>query len=271
MRRTEATYEAELAAWLEEFFAGGGGSQLLLPGPPPAERAIWQTGETIARRMVERVARQNAQAWRSVVARGTSVRTSQRIFAGLRREMDGPVGARVSDLIQQNAKLVAALPAEVNRKTAAFVARGQQQGLRSSTLVAELERRLPQLRKSEAKLLARSGVAQAAAAVTRARSEGLGLRWYDWTTSEDGRVRPSHRKMDKVLVPWATAPSPEALNGEKGYGHYHPGGTRWCRCIALPLVDLAEVSWPHRVYAHGGIERMSRQDFEQFAGMPEAA
>lgn len=270
MRRTELTYETDLERWLAEFNVLGT-SGAWLPGPPPAEQAIWETGESIARHMVERVARQNAQAWREVVSRGASVRTSRRIFAGLQREMKGPVGARVEDLVKKNARLVKALPEAVYQKTALFVARAQQQGLRSSSLVAELERRLPQLRRSEAKLLARSGVAQAATAVTRARAEGLGLRWYDWTTSEDNRVRPSHVAMDKVLVAWSNAPSPEALAGEKSYGHYHPGGTRWCRCISLPLVDLSEVSWPHKVYAGNAVSRMSRDDFEKFAGMPEAA
>ena len=44
-----------------------------------------------------------------------------------------------------------------------------------------------------------------------------------------------------------------------------------CRCLCLPLADLAEVNWPARVYRLGSITRMTRPQFVKMAGIPMAA
>jgi SPP1 gp7 family putative phage head morphogenesis protein len=260
--RNEATFATQVETWLNEVLPLSK-HPLLLSAPPPAEQAIWESGEAIARRMILNVSRTNAVAWRTVAARGTSMRTSARIFAALKDELSGKTGARVRELIERQTQLITALPAAVDRQTALFIAKQQQRGMRSTAIMPELQRRLPQLRKSAVRMLARGGVARAETALTRARSEDLGIAWYDWATSEDQRVRPSHRFMDKILCAWNDPPSPEALIGVKSQGHYHPGGTRWCRCLSLPVVDLAELRWPHKVLRAGAVSRMSRLDFER--------
>jgi SPP1 gp7 family putative phage head morphogenesis protein len=253
-------YAAELDRWLRP---------LLLAAPAPAEQAIWETGEALVRRMVWNVAKANEQAWRATVARGTSAAQSQRLFAALRNEMKTSVGMRVRELVARNTKLIARLPDQLDTQTARYILRQQQRGIRSEALEPELARRLPQLRRSTVRMVARTQVARAETALTEARSEGLGIDWYEWVTSEDQRVRPSHRRMDKVLVAWADPPSPELLAGlPNSWGHYHPGGAAGCRCIALPLMELAEVRWPHKVYSHGVLTRMSRAEFEHFVALP---
>ena len=267
--RNEATYATQLEAWLNEVLPLAK-HPLLLSAPPPAEQAIWESGEAIARRMVLNVERTNAVAWRAVVARGTSMRTSQRIFAALRDELSGKTGARVRELIERQTQLIAALPAAVDRQTAFFIAKQQQRGMRSTAIIPELQRRLPQLRRSAVRMLARGGVARAETALTRARSEDLGIAWYEWATSEDQRVRPSHRFMDKILCAFNDPPSPEALIGVKSQGHYAPGGVAWCRCVSLPVVELGELHWPHKVLHGGSVSRMSRPDFERLLGREAA-
>jgi SPP1 gp7 family putative phage head morphogenesis protein len=185
--------------------------------------------------------------------------------------MNGPVGLRVNELIAENARLILGLPDDLAQRTAAFVGREQRRGLRAAEIAKALEQKLPQVAQSRAKLIARTEVGKAETALTEARAERLGLAWYDWATSEDQRVRPSHRKMAKVLVAWSDAPAPEQLAGERSAGHYHPGGVWNCRCIALPLIDLDEVRWPHKVYSHGQIDLVSRRDFERFIRLPQAA
>jgi SPP1 gp7 family putative phage head morphogenesis protein len=44
-----------------------------------------------------------------------------------------------------------------------------------------------------------------------------------------------------------------------------------CRCVALPLVTIEEVSWPALVYYSGRIQRFSRAQFTRLIGIPLAA
>jgi SPP1 gp7 family putative phage head morphogenesis protein len=131
---------------------------------------------------------------------------------------------------------------------------------------------VPDVAKSRIKLIARTEVSRANTDLTQKRSERLGIEWYQWATSEDQRVRPSHRKMDKVLVRWSDPASPEALVGEKStLGHYAPGACPNCRCLPLALASVDEVQWPCRVYVNGSIRRMSRAEFTRLVGIQIAA
>ena len=77
--------------------------------------------------------------------------------------------------------------------------------------------------------------------------------------------------MNGVIVLWSDPPSPEALANEKSYSHYHAGQTYQCRCLALPLADLSEVSWPAKYYSNGKIQYITRAKFTKLAGFPMAA
>jgi hypothetical protein len=44
-----------------------------------------------------------------------------------------------------------------------------------------------------------------------------------------------------------------------------------CRCYPEPVLDLSDVSWPHRVYRAGTVSMMTRAAFARAAGMREAA
>jgi SPP1 gp7 family putative phage head morphogenesis protein len=131
--------------------------------------------------------------------------------------------------------------------------------------------RWPELLRSRVKLIARTETAKASAALTRARCDDLSLDWVEWLTSEDARVRVSHKKMDKVLFRWSDMPDPEALVGEKPGGHYGPGEVFNCRCSSAPLLSASDLSWPRRVYANGSIKQMTLQQFKALSGMTERA
>jgi SPP1 gp7 family putative phage head morphogenesis protein len=75
------------------------------------------------------------------------------------------------------------------------VAREQRRGARSETIAKALREKVPGLAKSRIRTIARTEVGKAETAFTEARSERLGIRWYEWATGEDQRVRPSHRKL----------------------------------------------------------------------------
>ena len=148
------------------------------------------------------------------------------------------------------------------------IASMEQQGERPELIAEYLKRRIPQLTQHQAALIARTETGKAATALTRARSEDLGIDWYQWESSRDSRVRPSHRLMQGVLVKWDDAPSPETLYGIRStLGHYNAGNAPNCRCDAYPIVSLDTISWPAKVYASGSIRRMTRGEFEESSGI----
>ena len=270
--RNTRQYLKDLEAWVDEFMPWSitGGvyePELILP-PTFQEQAALEAAELIARRMITGLAVTNARSWRAAASQSLKGR---RIYAGLRTEMGGPVGMRVDELVRQQVQLIRSIPQSVARRAAAFIGAEQRRGVRSESIVNALRAKLPATAYSQVKTLARTEVGRAETALTRARSERLGLAWYEWATSRDKRVRLSHRKMDSVLVAWADPPSPELLAGERSQGHYHAGSIYNCRCIALPLVDLSEVRWPHRVFAHGKVEYVNRSQFERWIRLPDAA
>lgn len=227
-----------------------------------------QFAEQIAKRMAVGIARANANSWREAAAQ--SMRGRQ-IYESLQREMSGPLGMAVRQIVNQNATLIRSLPETLARQTAHYIAEQQQAGIRSDEIAEVLRLKLPELASNKIRLIARTEVAKADTAVTRARAERLGLEWYEWTTSDDQRVRKSHKKLDGVLVSWDDPPSPERMAGEKSsLGNYHAGNAPNCRCLALPLVEMAEVRWPHKVYLRGRIDYMTRWEFLQI-GLPKAA
>ncbi len=271
VRRNTARYLHDLEAYVEEFIPWTirGGVEPALVVPTLQEELIREAAETIARRMVTGVAVANARSWRQAAHRSLQGR---RIFEALKTEMQGPVGLRVNDLIERNARLIRSLPEDIAQRTARYIAREQQRGKRANAIAEALEKRVPEFTRNRVSLIARTEVSKAETALSQARAERLGVDWYEWATSEDQRVRASHRLLDQVLVRWADPPSPEQLAGERStLGHYNPGGAPNCRCVALPLIALDEVRWPHKVYEHGRIEWMGRREFERWAGTPQAA
>jgi SPP1 gp7 family putative phage head morphogenesis protein len=213
---------------------------------------------SIASRMVQSVSIANAKSWRQAALQAGG----QRIYRALQQEMHGPVGQEARRLIRENAQLISSLPRDVAESTSRFVAAQQRKGLRSEEIAEQLRARIPQLTENRIHLIARTETAKAETAFSQVRAENLGIRWYEWVSAKDQRVRKSHQKMNEVLVAWANPPAPEALVHERSnLGHYAPGGCPNCRCVAIPLVRLDEVSWPHRVYVNSTIVWMTRADF----------
>lgn len=88
-----------------------------------------------------------------------------------------------------------------------------------------------ELKKSEgigenkAKLIARDQTNKFNGQLTQLRQQEIGITSYVWTTSQDERVRPTHRALDGETFTW-----------EKGSKIGHPGSEINCRCIAQPII-----------------------------------
>lgn len=211
--------------------------------------------------MVSEVARVNAVSWREAARQSMQGR---RIYDLMRQEMNGAVGGHLRALIEFHSERIRSLPEELAQDVASQIATRQQAGERADTIAKDIQRRLPEITKARIALIARTQVASTATDISRVRAEHLNLPAYEWITSQDGRVRPAHKKMNGVIVFWNDPPSPEMLVGEKAtLGKYQAGQSPNCRCDCNVVVDLEQISFPARVYRRGSITSMTRRQFSK--------
>lgn len=87
--------------------------------------------------------------------------------------------------------------------------------------------------RSRAQLIARDQIAKLNGEITMYRQVSVGVKRYRWVTSNDERVRPSHRALNGKIFSW-DSPPPEG----------HPGWPIQCRCGAVPIWDDNAVDRP---------------------------
>lgn len=224
--------------------------------------ASW--AQALAHTFVTHTLEENAKTWRQAAAMSGQGGT---IRQALKEEMSGPVGRRVNELVQENAKYIKTVPQEVSRDLVEHIRSQAYQGSRSAQNTPEFRAMVGDMSRNHARLISRTESAKAMSALTQARAENTGHDWYIWHTSEDVRVRDSHKKMDKVLCRFSDPPAPEELVGEKSNGHYSPGNIFNCRCYAAPVILWRNVEWPHKVYANGQISSMGKKQFMDTFGI----
>ncbi len=229
-----------------------------------ASAPFWvRYAEEAARQMVTMLFIDGARDWRDAARLSGRGRE---IYAALREELAGPVGGAVSFQVRRNAEMIGTLPLDIARRVTDYIQEETLKGRRSEDLEDELRAMFPKATRTKAQLIARTEVSKTQTALTRARAEEIGARWYLWETSRDARVRDSHRHMQGVLVNWDDPPSPERLiHMRKPPAPYHAGDIWNCRCYPAPLLRLESVDWPHKVYHQGRIRSMTRAEFERLA------
>jgi SPP1 gp7 family putative phage head morphogenesis protein len=222
--------------------------------------ALHRFAQEAAANMVTHLLAENAKSWRQAAREAGKVRI---IYEALRRELQGPVGGAVAHQIQRNAEIIKTLPLDIAERVTDFVSRESLKGRRAADIARDIQEMFPENSRARAQLIARTEVSKTSTALTRARAENIGLEWYEWRTSEDGRVRDSHRFMDRVLVSWNSPPQPERLIGEKNPPPPYHAGEIWnCRCYPAPLTGVDRVTWPHRVHVNGAVVVMAKWEFE---------
>lgn len=221
--------------------------------------------EMIAHRMVSETNTLSARTWRQAAAKSTKSRV---LYEAIQRELNSSrLGATLRSLVRENSKLIKSLPYDIARETAHYINRRTLEGVRAEQTARELRVKLPELTASKARLISRTETARTHALLNQVRAEALDIRFYSWQSAEDQRVRPSHRKMDQVVVSWDDAPSPEELIGQRStLGHYHAGMCPNCRCVALAIVDIDELKFPIKYYSKGSIARVGRAQFLKLIG-----
>ena len=212
----------------------------------------------LAKQIVAKQSSLNAQTWRQAAAK---TMRGRKLYELLQKELKGELG--FEKLIEKTAEQIRTLPYNISTKIVKHVADLTTKGMRSEDIAKEINKEIPSYSTASARLIARTQVAKTLATITEVRSQRLGISCYIWWTVGGPRVRDSHRLMNDVICLWNQPPSPEELNKQENKGYYHPGGIYNCRCYAEPILDLDQVTWPHKVCYNGAIIRMSRKNFEE--------
>jgi SPP1 gp7 family putative phage head morphogenesis protein len=250
-KRAEQEYEQALLSALKYVESKTSSATVNVIG---RAKALALYAQQAATRMITGLYFKGARSWREAARRSSR---SDILYRALQAEMNGTVGRRVRQLIRENAKLISSFPQVVARRAVTLAQRTQAAGGRSKGLGEVFSG----VARSRARTIARTEVSKASTALTRARSEEMGLEWYVWESSQDERTRRSHRKMQGVLCRFDDPPDPEVLVGEKSQGHYNAGDIYNCRCYPAPLVSEREVSWPHPAYYNGRIQYLTLSQF----------
>ena len=235
---------------------------------PEIRRAMQslQTDEIITKKIAEmarEIRTDSARSWREAAAKAHSTLPA----VAVRDELRGPVGARIAQLVSENAAYIKTLPQEWARYVTQYAYREGMKGRRPEEVERELREILPGHITRNLRCIARTECAKANAAINQARAESVGIRAYFWRCVNDERSRDSHKGMDGVLVFFDDPPDPEALTGTgQPYGRYHAGNTFNCRCYMEPVVDDMFLPDTCRVHDHGSIRTMTKAQIRKQFG-----
>lgn len=222
---------------------------------------------TTLSRTINSLRKRTASNWREAAFQSSNGRL---IYELLQKEMQGPLGVKVNEIISENAAYIKTVPQEWARFVSRYAARKAMEGERAEEIEAELRKIMPQHMTKNLKCIARTEVAKANAALTEARAEAVGIKAYIWRCVHDERTRLSHRAMDGTLIFYNNPPNPEAdsANRIRGshkpgtpYGNYHAGNTFNCRCFQAPVIDASFLPTKFKIIENGRSIDISRKDF----------
>lgn len=144
---------------------------------------------------------------------------------------------------EENMRLIKDLPKEIYKE----LRKGYLQG--KAFRGSELEKILYERMGNRAQLIARTESAKVNAALTEVRARSIGVRAYVWSSSEDARVRDTHKVMNKTLVFWDDAPMffSRTKKGKISSMTGHAGTFPNCRCVQLPVFELDDIKFPIKV------------------------
>lgn len=209
-----------------------------------------------ARNIITYQANANARTWREAARKSSKGR---KLYKYLRKELNK--NDEFNGLILQSADLIKTLPRNIATRVVKRVTKLGIEGKRAYEISEDIKKYFPEATKASATLIARTQVAKTYAYITETRAKSVGVTYYIWHTVGGPRVRDSHQHMNNVIVFYSDPPSPEELIGKKSQGRYHAGGIYNCRCYEEPVLDIEDVSFPHKVYSNGKITRMSKKQF----------
>jgi len=134
-----------------------------------------------------------------------------------------------------NVGLIKSIPETYFSQVEGMVLRSFNAGTRAEELAPRIAKRFA-VSESRGMLIARDQISKLTGDLTRQRQTSLGIEKYRWRTSQDERVRASHRRLNNKVFSWDKPPVTNSA-GDRN----HPGGDYQCRCTAEPVIgDLLD-------------------------------
>lgn len=141
----------------------------------------------------------------------------------------------LANTVRHNFKMIKSIPTKMmeilNHK---YTSELIEEVAKGTMTRGSFERLLASHGQKQAKLIARTETAKLQTAITKQRAMNVGAKTYTWVTSNDRRVRPSHKAMNGVIVFWRPENEKPHLDNMIGDAGEYPN----CRCDALPNVDI---------------------------------
>lgn len=143
---------------------------------------------------------------------------------------------------RQNAQLITSIPEQDLVQVSGIIERGLQEGRRFTEVARDIQKRFG-ITSRRANLISRDQTTKLNSSLTKLRQQSAGIETYRWQTSNDERVRESHRIMDGRVCSWS---DPTIwLNERTGKWEKrpstatqeHPGQPIQCRCVAIPRME----------------------------------
>ena len=107
-----------------------------------------------------------------------------------------------------------------------------------------------ELAQRSAEMLVRNQVTSLHARLMRLYQEDAGVEKYKWRSKGDSRVRDCHKEHDGKIYRWSDPPPDWYDTKSRGRvytgKYYNPGEAFCCRCIAVPVFELAKLFLPMR-------------------------
>jgi len=134
--------------------------------------------------------------------------------------------------VTDNVALIKSIPADQLADVKGVIVRGARAGKHHTEVAAEIADKFKVSRKRAA-LIASDQIGKLNGELNQIRQQGLGVRRYRWSSSQDQRVRPRHKVLNGSIQEWSAPPIVDTKTMERG----HPGQPIRCRCVAIPIID----------------------------------
>ena len=128
--------------------------------------------------------------------------------------------------ITNNVSLITTIAEEHFNRVEQTVMAAVQKGTLTRDLKEQIQTKYG-VTESRAALIARDQTAKFNGNLTQLRQTEVGVTKYEWSTSGDERVRPTHAANEGKIFSWDDPPA------ETG----HPGEDYQCRCVAIPVFE----------------------------------
>jgi SPP1 gp7 family putative phage head morphogenesis protein len=167
-----------------------------------------------------------------------TVRVSLGVDIGplLSRETGGKIAVAMEHAAAANVALIESIPQQHLQLVREAIVKGYSDGQRWEEVAKRVEE-IAGITKRRARFIAQDQTAKLTSAFNRVRQTSVGIKKYEWSTSRDERVRPTHAALNGTVQRWD---SPPDVGGE----HLHPGEDYRCRCAAIPVFVFDEAAEP---------------------------